>query len=151
MIKSKKCSECDRPAFSKGLCATHQKKRPIKTKPKEINQERKDYFIDRVDYIINNNLVCEECGEKLRGNISEVAHIISKSKNPEVESDKNNIVYLCGVPSNNSCHSKFDQSFNKRGEMKCFNIALDRFELFEKEIINNTNEVQFMRNGRIKS
>ena len=153
MIKSKKCSECDRPAFSKGLCKRHQPKKSIKTKPKIINKDRVDYFKDRVYYIINNNLACEECGEKLKGNISEVAHIISKTKNPEIENNIHNIMYLCGVPSNNSCHSKFDQSLEKRRTMKCFDKALDKFECFEDKIINNTNEVQFMKkevDGRIK-
>lgn len=153
-MRISKCKECNSPAFSKGLCKRHQPKKSIKTKPKIINKDRVNYFNERVGFIVNEGLVCEECGDKLKGNISEVAHIISKSKNPEVEANKYNVMYLCGVHSNNSCHSKFDQSLEKRRTMKCFDKALDKFKCFEDKIINNTNEVQFMKkelDGRFKS
>lgn len=48
-MKTKKCSKCDRLSFSKGLCKIHQKKKPIKTKPKVVNKGRVDYNTEDFD------------------------------------------------------------------------------------------------------
>lgn len=47
MIKSKKCSECDRPSFSKGLCKFHQPKKHIK---------KLDYNTEDLENLSNSNL-----------------------------------------------------------------------------------------------
>lgn len=151
MIKSKKCKECDRPAFSKGLCQVHQPKKSIKqnreiTKEKStVKQDKRNTYFDyHINKIVENNLSCQECGCKLNGDRSEIAHIISKSKNPEVEDISDNILYLCGVNSSNQCHSKFDQSLDKRKSMRVFDIAVNNFLKLKPLILNFTNEVNFM-------
>lgn len=124
------------------------------TKKKQVEkQEQKEkrnvYFDYHIKNIKNNSICCEECGDKLKGDISEIAHIISKSKNPEVEDIKDNIVYLCGVNSDNQCHSKFDQSLNKRETMSVFSKAVKRFNLFKDKIVNTTNEVRHIINFKV--
>ena len=159
MIKnSKKCKECDRPAFSKGLCQIHTKTKPLSKGAGKIKSKREStvnkntakkelrdvYFDYHINKIIENNLSCQECGCKLNGDRSEIAHIISKSKNPEVEDISDNILYLCGVNSYNQCHSKFDQSLDKRKNMRVFDIAVNNFLKIKHLIVNFTNEVKFM-------
>ena len=40
MIKSKKCLECDRPAFSKGLCQIHTKPKTLSKGAGKIKNKR---------------------------------------------------------------------------------------------------------------
>ena len=158
MIKTKKCELCNNNAFSKGFCKNHQpkgkfafsSKKPIKqarecTKEKtaQKHEKRKVYFEYHINKILENDISCQECGYKLNGDRSEIAHIISKSKNPEVENIIDNIIYLCGVSSFNQCHSKFDQSLDKRKTMTVFKIALNKFTKFKHLILNHTKEVDF--------
>ena len=106
---------------------------------------KKEFFISHLEKIKANNIKCEECGTKLRGNFSEVAHIIGKSLNPEVALIDDNIVYLCGMYSENRCHAIFDDSLKKRAKMKCFAIVKERFKLFEHLIKKSTKEVAQLR------
>lgn len=51
---------------------------------------------------------CEECGEKLTGHVSEIAHILPKSYFKSIQCNNLNVLYLCGIYSNNQCHNNFD-------------------------------------------
>lgn len=163
MIKSrkKKCVECgeEKKIFSKGRCQKcASQNKTLKTSPlkkssttkkategkKELQEKRKEYFEYHINNIKINNISCEECGDSLNGDISEVAHIISKSKNPETEHLKENILYLCGVNSNNQCHAKFDQSSESRKRMKVFLKAVEQVKAFEDKIKNYTSEVRHL-------
>lgn len=98
------------------------------------------FFENQINKIKLENIRCEECGCKLKGMSSEVCHIISKSTNPEVGENVNNIVYLCGMFSDNQCHSKFDSSLTDRLNMNVFPLAKNRYQLFKNEIKRKTNE-----------
>jgi 5-methylcytosine-specific restriction endonuclease McrA len=103
-------------------------------------EQRKDYpefYQKHIDIASRKN--CEECGIKLYGNSTEIAHIIAKSTNPETATDDNNIIYLC-----QSCHSMYDSSLRVREKMKVIEIALERFKLLD--IKNITSEVIFFQN-----
>jgi|AntDeeMinimDraft_6_1070357.scaffolds.fasta_scaffold03539_3 DNA-directed RNA polymerase subunit RPC12/RpoP len=161
MIKSKnkKCVTCgreDQPWYSKKRCKSCSTKsyggikstpKPIKAitaktakKKKEISKDRVPFFKEQIEYIKEKGIKCEECGSSLHGGIDEVAHILSKSKHPEVETEKNNIVYLCGAFSENQCHYNFDKK--DRTTMKVFEIAKQRYSLIKNKVKKESNEVR---------
>lgn len=110
-------------------------------------EQRKDYpeFFQKMCEIARVS-VCEECGTRLRGDSTEVAHIVKKTSdggNPEVGTESDNIIFLCGVYSENQCHAKFDSSLVVREKMKVFPLILEKFILFQDKIKNwNTSEVR---------
>jgi hypothetical protein len=64
---------------------------------------------------------CEECGNKLKGDVSEIAHILPKSYFKSVMCDDLNVLYLCGMYSEKQCHSNYDNwSVEKVKEMNIF-------------------------------
>jgi len=160
MIKPKKkiCKECKNEdyIFSKGRCKRCAQKsyggisstpKPIKAitaktakKKKERSKERVPFFKEQIEYIKEKGIKCEECGTPLHGGVDEVAHILSKSKHPEVETNKDNIVYLCGAFSINQCHYNFDKK--DRTQMKVFNLAKERYNLIKYKVEKDTNETR---------
>jgi hypothetical protein len=61
-----------------------------------------------VDIIKKEKRCCENCGEQLKGDVSEVAHRLAKSTFKSIQCDDENVVYLGGRFSNCQCHSKYD-------------------------------------------
>lgn len=118
-----------------------------KSKTKTVNERkevRKDYsgfFQKHVQLIKEGDYCCEECGDQLFGDVSEVCHILAKSTSPELATNDDNILMLCGRFSNNGCHARFDSSFEKRENMKAFKKALIQYEKIKPEIIKITKEV----------
>ena len=51
---------------------------------------------------------CANCGEKLRGDVSEIAHRLPKSFFKSIMCDDDNVVYLGGRFSSCGCHSLYD-------------------------------------------
>lgn len=89
---------------------------------------------------------CEECGEKLRGNVSEIAHVVPKQYFKSVMCNDLNVIYLCGMFSENNCHSNYDNwSAEKVKEMKIFPIVKERFKKLETEITEKINYKQYER------
>lgn len=124
------------------------KNKPIKKQTEKNKQKRKEeradypeFFKKHIEYIKENNVHCCECGDRLRGDVSEVCHIIRKSTNPELAVLDSNILYLCGMHSENQCHSRFDSSLSNREKMKCFSQAVLQFNTFRDKIVNITKEV----------
>lgn len=98
------------------------------------------FFKKHVDFIINNGVVCSECGVKLRGNTSEVAHILPKNYYKSIATCDDNVVYLCGLFSVDNCHSSFDSSrADKIKEMKIYPILQERFKLLLDRITEKIN------------
>jgi hypothetical protein len=75
---------------------------------------------------------CENCGEKLRGEVSEIAHRLPKSYFKSIQCDDDNIVYLGGRFSNCGCHNLYDGT-NK--QLQSLNIFLS-----EKEVVKRLLE-----------
>lgn len=63
---------------------------------------------------------CEECGTKLIGDVSEVAHILDKSRFKSIMCLDKNVAYLCSWKSSNNCHSLFDGSVEQLKQMTIF-------------------------------
>ena len=70
---------------------------------------------------------CAECGVNLRGNVTEIAHVLPKQYFKSIMCNDLNVHYLCSYLNENNCHSKFDDSkiedFHK---MKVFNLSREK-------------------------
>lgn len=78
---------------------------------------------------------CEECGAKLKGDVSEVAHRLPKSTFKSVQCLDDNVVYLCGMYSSNMCHSKYDGTNEQLQSLNVFSAEKEIIkELLEKVI-----------------
>lgn len=119
--------------------------KPMTKKTQEKRNKRREgfseFFQKHIQLIQERELCCEECGDRLVGHVSEVAHLVKKSTNNEIAIEPHNVVYLCGMFSRNNCHAKFDSDFETRNNMKVFPIALQQFKHFRDKIVNVTNEV----------
>ena len=140
----------DSEFYGKKACQYHASlynKKPLissKTIKTNINRklQRKDYpefFKKHIE--IASKKRSDESNVKLKGNIYEVCHILSKSLSPEVATNDLNILYLSADE-----HSKFDSSMSKRKEMKCFNLSVERYKLLKPLLLKNTSETLFYDN-----
>ena len=92
---------------------------------------------------------CEECGNKLKGNVSEIAHVLPKSYFKSVMCNDLNVLYLCGMYSEKQCHSNYDTwSAEKVKEMNIFTKVELIFKELEKEIIEKINYKVYERYTR---
>ncbi len=109
-------------------------------KRKKEREGYKEFFDYCVNIIKKDKLVCEECGEKLKGHVSEVAHVLPKSYFKSVATNKDNWIPLCGMYSNNQCHTNFDNlPLKKFKNMKVYSKVMLIFAKLEpliKEAIN---------------
>lgn len=103
-------------------------------------EQRKDYpafYQKHIELAQGKN--CEECGKKLQGNSTEIVHILSKEKNPEIATNDDNIIYLCW-----ECHTKFDHSRTSRHQMKVFDWAQEKLSRIESQILNKSAQYFWM-------
>lgn len=88
----------------------------MKYSPKALDKRKlerekfPEFYSKHVLNIKENKICCEECGVRLRGDVSEVAHVLNKSIYKSISTSDDNIIYLCSWQSPNNCHSKFDNS-----------------------------------------
>lgn len=103
-----KCSvdSCDKPVWGHGLCTTHIKRKPITPKRGGLIVAKRDMFVQKTKIETMRNLFLEIWKE--RKHYSEVSgnylgkeplsiffhHIFPKSKYPDLEYDKSNIILL---------------------------------------------------------
>lgn len=75
---------------------------------------------------------CANCGEKLKGDVSEIAHRLAKSTFKSIQCLDKNVVYLGGRFSSCGCHSLYDGTNEQLQSLSIF--------LAEKEIIKELLE-----------
>lgn len=148
--KKKICKTCKKETylFSKGNCQKcasvlyANKITKVTEKNKQLRKEKRtgftEFFARHINIIKNENRICQECGAKLFGLTGEVAHILSKSKFPEIAVNDDNILYLCFF--GHSCHAEYDSSLSHRYTMNVFSTALEKYKLFKHLIINHSKE-----------
>ena len=141
-----KVKDRDSEYFGLYVCKYHanllrKKTRSDKTRRTQEarKEQRKDYpeFFQKMCEIARVS-VCEECGTRLRGNSTEVAHILSKSTSPEVAVDPTNILFLCS-----DHHTQFDRNLETRSRMKANLEAIQRYKLLQERSENVTAETLF--------
>lgn len=109
-------------------------------KRKKDREGLKEFFEECVLEIKNKKLCCEECGQRLSGHVSEVAHILPKSYFKSVSKNKLNWIPLCGMFSYNQCHTNFDNfSLKKFKEMKVYPKIISIFAKLESVITEKIN------------
>lgn len=83
---------------------------------------------------------CEECGAKLKGNVTEIAHVLPKQYFKSVMCNDLNVNYLCSYLNENNCHSKFDDSkLEVFHEMRVFNSSKEKVIKLMEEILEKLN------------
>lgn len=148
-LKLYSCDNCGKKVRirSKGLCPFCRAKQvgfkkpkfhSLKTKTKRVGYS--DFFSKHIIKIKLEHLCCEECGSKLKGDVSEVAHILSKRNFPENATSDWNVLYLCGMFSENRCHDKFDRDNNSRKSMTVFKKACEVVKQHKEEVKHINNE-----------
>ena len=91
-----------------------------------------EFFIRHVNKIKTEKLHCANCGEKLKGDVSEVAHRLPKSTFKSIQCDDDNVVYLGGRFSSCGCHSLYDSTNEQLQSLNIFSA--------EKEIVKELLE-----------
>ena len=91
-----------------------------------------EFFICHVNKIKTEKLHCANCGEKLKGDVSEVAHRLPKSTFKSVQCDDDNVVYLGGRFSSCGCHALYDGTNEQLQSLNIFSA--------EKEIVKELLE-----------
>ena len=148
-VKLYSCNKCGKKVRirSKGLCPACRAKEVCFKKPKFHSAENtkkragySDFFNKHIEKIKQGRLCCEECGQKLKGDVSEIAHILSKRNFPEIATSDWNVLYLCGMFSENQCHEKFDRNNSSRKSMRVFKKACEVVKQHENEVKHINNE-----------
>jgi len=89
---------------------------------------------------IARNSYCEECGQRLTGDVSEIAHCLPKSYFKSVSTSDLNVLYLCGRFSANQCHSNYDNgAVEKVKQMKIYPKVKEIFQQLKPEITETIN------------
>ena len=91
-----------------------------------------EFFIRHVEKIKAERLHCANCGERLKGDVSEVAHRLPKSFFKSIMCDDDNVVYLGGRFSSCGCHSLYDGTNQQLQSLNIFSA--------EKEIVKELLE-----------
>jgi len=98
---------------------------------------------------IAKRMCCEECGAKLTGNSSEIAHVVPKQYFKSVMCNDLNVLYLCGMYSSKQCHNNFDNSKQEDvKQMKIFSKVQGVFKKLEQEITEKINYKVYERYTR---
>ncbi len=109
-------------------------------KRKEERKDFPEFFKKHIEIIWNGKLCCEECGDRLQGNSTEIAHILPKSTFKSISTEDKNVLYLCGLWSDNNCHYKYDNDSNdKVKQMKIFPKVIEIFEELKEVITEKIN------------
>lgn len=101
-------------------------------KRKEDRACLSEFFVRHVEKIKTERLCCVNCGTRLMGDVSEVAHRLPKSTFKSIQCLDENVTYLCGMYSSNQCHSKYDGTNEQLQSLNIFSA--------EKEIIKELLE-----------
>lgn len=82
---------------------------------------------------------CSNCGEKLRGDVSEIAHRLPKSTFKSIQCDDDNIIYLGGRFSNCGCHSLYDGTNEQLQSLNIFNSEKEIIKELLEKVTENIN------------
>lgn len=91
-----------------------------------------EFFIRHVNKIKTEKLHCANCGEQLKGDVSEVAHRLPKSTFKSIQCDDDNVLYLGGRFSSCGCHALYDGTNEQLQSLNIFSA--------EKEVVKELLE-----------
>jgi hypothetical protein len=97
-----------------------------------------DFFKRHIE--IAKTKCCEECGTKLKGHVSEIAHVVPKQYFKSVMCSDLNVLYLCGMFSDKQCHTNYDNfPQEKVKQMKIYPKVQDMFKQLKETVTENLN------------
>ena len=105
-------------------------------KRKAEREHLSEFFIRHVNKIKTEKLHCANCGEKLKGDVSEVAHRLPKSTFKSIQCDDDNVVYLGGRFSSCGCHSLYDGTNEQLQSLNIFSAE----KKIVKELLEKVTE-----------
>lgn len=168
MIKTKKCKECDRPAFSKGLCQIHTKSKPISKSAGKIKNKR-DTTVEKntakkelrdvyFDYHLERCTRSEESFKQISNPTrANICHIFDKSRHPSLQDNLENCIYLTLNEHQDFDRLLYNHDFERlnaefKNSFKKACIIAKKLLPLCKESTNFTRELEKYLNGReIKS
>lgn len=112
---------------------------------KEERQGFAEFFQKHVLNIKNQRECCKECGNKLRGDVSEVAHILPKNLYKSIATNDDNVIYLCSWKDTNNCHSIFDGTDEQLHSMVVFKAVQENVEKLLQKVTEKINYKIFDR------
>lgn len=79
---------------------------------------------------------CDNCGRKLSGHVSEIAHILPKQIFTSIATNDNAVVYLCSnfTKGSNGCHDQYDKGWEIAKSMRVWNKVMGLYLLIQDDI-----------------
>lgn len=79
---------------------------------------------------------CMSCSRKLRGDVSEIAHILPKSIFKSIATNPLSVLFLCSnkIYGSDGCHDKYDRSWEDAKSMPIWVVVIERYNLLKEEI-----------------
>lgn len=107
------------------------KKQTKQTREKR-QEERREYgaFYSKHAHNARNKL-CDNCGRRLRGHVSEIAHWLPKSVFKSIATEDDAVMYLCSYyssPNGRGCHEEYDSGWETAIKMKVWKKVEKRYE-----------------------
>lgn len=88
---------------------------------------------------IAKNSCCANCGEKLKGDVSEIAHRLPKSTFKSIMCADDNVIYLGGRFSSCGCHSLYDGTNEQLQSLSIFSAEKEIIKELLKKVTENYN------------
>lgn len=107
-------------------------------KRKEERSGLSEFFEKHIE--VAKSKYCTNCGEKLKGDVSEIAHRLPKSTFKSIMCDDQNVVYLGGRFSNCGCHNLYDGS---NEQLQSLSIFLAEKEVVKELLEKVTEEINY--------
>lgn len=106
-------------------------------KRKEERQCLSEFFQRHIE--IAKGECCANCGEKLRGDVSEIAHRLPKSFFKSIQCNDDNVVYLGGRFSSCGCHSLYDGTNDQLQSLSIFSAEKKIIEELLEKVTEEIN------------
>ena len=106
-------------------------------KRKEERQCLSEFFKRHIE--IAKGECCANCGEKLRGDVSEIAHRLPKSFFKSIQCNDDNVVYLGGRFSSCGCHSLYDGTNDQLQSLSIFSAEKKIIEELLEKVTEEIN------------
>lgn len=106
---------------------------------KEERECLPEFFKKHIEIIKTEKRKCENCGELLKGDTSEVAHRLPKSFFKSIMCDDENVVYLGGRFSSCGCHNLYDGTNEQLQSLSIFAQEKEKVEKLLEKVTEKYN------------
>lgn len=109
-------------------------------KRKEERACLSEFFQRHISIVRENKLCCANCGERLKGDVSEIAHRLPKSTFKSIQCLDENVTYLGGMFSSCGCHSLYDGT---NGQLQSLSIFLAEKKIIKELLEKVTEDINY--------